>query len=122
MKDSPLILVVDDEEDIRTTVECILKDENFLVETAVDGSDCIKKLKKIKPDLVILDILMPGLTTKEIIKRIRKLHPKLPIIFLTVVKLTEATKKKLINSHVADYIEKPFDNFDLLKRIKSILK
>jgi two-component system response regulator AtoC len=118
VKRKKLILSVDDEADIRETVKDVLKDAGFAVETAVDGKDCLNKLKKIKPDLILLDILMPGLTTKEIMDGIKKKYPEVPIILLTVVKLSEATKKKMIGSNHVGYIEKPFDNADLIRRIK----
>ncbi len=114
-----LILVVDDDKDIRDAVKAVLQDEGFMIETAKDGKDCLKKLKKLTPDLIILDILMPGLTTKEIIKGIKK---RIPIIFLTVVRLAEVTKKDLLKGKVVDYIEKPFRNDDLLKRVRKATK
>ena len=121
MKDQ-LILAVDDEADIREIVKDVLKDEGYKVETAVDGHDCLQKMKKSKPNLVLLDILMHGLTTKEVVEGIRKIYPNMPIIFLTVVKLSEATKQKLIHGNMVDYIEKPFNNEDLIDRVNKALK
>lgn len=68
---------------------------------------------------ILLDILMPGLTTKEILSKMKK---DIPIIFLTVVRLAEANKKDLIRKNMVDYIEKPFNNEDLIRRIKKALK
>lgn len=117
------IMVVDDEEDTRLTVKSILEDEGFKVELAVHGRDCLNKLKKIKPDLILLDIMIPGLTSKEIIAAIRKkkYKPLIKIIFLTVVRFAEMTQKGL-NGDVVDFIEKPFDTPNLIKRIKKALK
>ncbi len=117
-----LILTVDDEKDIRDSVRSVLEDADFKVITAVDGRDCLKKLKMITPDLILLDILMPGLTTREILEQMRKKKIKIPIIFLTVVRLAEAAKKEIIKGYMADYIEKPFDNEDLVRRINKALK
>lgn len=129
---SPLILVVDDEEDIRASVKTILEDERFRVITANDGRDCLAKLKTITPDLIILDVLMPGMTTREILEALHKLEAnrrkentpqkKFPIIFLTVVRLAEATKQKIIQGNMVDYIEKPFDNADFIRRVKRALR
>jgi DNA-binding response OmpR family regulator len=116
-----LILAVDDEEDIRESVKNVLEDEGFRVVSAKDGKDCLNKLEKNKPDLILLDILMPGLTTKELVKEIRK-KTKTPIIFLTVVKLSESTKQDIIKGNMLDYIEKPFDNEELVTRVKRALK
>ncbi|MFA5141568.1 MAG: response regulator [Candidatus Woesearchaeota archaeon] len=121
MKQSKLILVVDDEPDIREAVKDVLKDSGFEVQTANDGKDCLTKLKKCEPSLILLDVLMPGLTTREIVEKINKSHPLLPIILLTVVKLSEATKMKIFDGNISDYIEKPFDNQDLVKRIKKAM-
>ncbi|VVB82928.1 Chemotaxis protein CheY [uncultured archaeon] len=115
------IIVVDDEPDIRESVKDILEDNKISVETAENGKDFIKKISKNKFDLVILDILMPGLTTKEILAELKKKKIKTPIIFLTVVRFAEQTKE-MIAPQMVDYIEKPFDNSDLIKRVKEALK
>ena len=122
MKNEYLIMSVDDENDIRDSIKSVLEDEGFKVETAKDGASMLKKLEKIKPDLILLDILMPGLTTREIITEVKKRKIKTPVIFLTVVRLAEATKKHVIKGNMVDYIEKPFDNKDLIKRVKRALK
>jgi len=117
------IMVVDDEEDTRWTVESVLKDEKFKVISAVNGQDCLDKLKKSKPDLILLDIMMPGLTSKEILTAIRKdkKTAKIKIIFLTVVRFAEITQKGLMGGNVVDFMEKPFNNENLIRRIKKEL-
>ncbi len=122
MVKAPLILAVDDEKDIRESVRLVLEDEGFTVETASNGKELLIKLEKIKPDLILLDILMPGLTTKEILMELAKRKIKTPIIFLTVVRLAEATKKQMIKMNKGDYIEKPFDNKELIARIGKALR
>lgn len=121
-KEVKQILVVDDEEDIRISVKQVLEDEGYKVILAKNGAECVRKVKVNKPDLIILDILMPGLKTKEIIKKLNGIKSKIPIIFLTVVRLSENIKAELIKGNMVDYIEKPFTNKDLLKRIKKALK
>lgn len=122
-KEKPLILAVDDEEDLRLSVKSLLEDAGFLVKTANNGNDCLKKIEAVKPDLILLDILMPGLATKEILAGIKKRLPRVPIIFLTVVRFSEATKMNLLQKGtVSEYIEKPFENNDLIKKIKAVLK
>ena len=122
MTKNPLVLIVDDEADIRETVKNVLEDEGFKAITAKNGQDALEKIKKTKPDLIILDILMPGLTTKEIVLGIKKQKIRSPIIFLTVVKFSETVKQDIIKEYMADYIEKPFKNIQLIKRIKKVLK
>jgi len=116
-------MVVDDEEVIRLTVESVLKDEKFKVISAVNGQDCLDKLKKSKPDLILLDIMMPGLTSKEILTAIRKdkKTAKIKIIFLTAVRFAEITQKDLVIGNVVDFVEKPFNNENLIRRIKKAL-
>jgi CheY-like chemotaxis protein len=118
------IMVVDDEEDTRLTVKSVLGDEGFKTVSAVNGQDCLNKLKKVKPDLILLDVMMPGLTSKEIITAIRKNKKtaKVKVIFLTVVRFAEMTQKGLMGGNVVDFIEKPFDTPNLIKRIKKALK
>jgi DNA-binding response OmpR family regulator len=118
----PLILEVDDEEDIRQTVKNVLEDEGYKVITAKNGRDCLTKIDKNKPDLILLDILMPGITTKEILTEFKKRKLKTPIIFLTVVKLSEGSIETMINGWASDYILKPFDNKDLVKSVERILE
>lgn len=116
-----LILIVDDEEDIRDSIKTLLEDEGYSAITAKTGKDALTKISK-NPDLILLDIIMPGLTSKEILAKLKEKKIKVPILFLTVVKLSETSKKEILKDHVKDYIEKPFINEDLLKRIKKALK
>jgi DNA-binding response OmpR family regulator len=122
MKKKYKILNVDDEEDIRISVKTVLEDAGFEVSSAINGKECLEILPKVQPDLILLDVLMPGLTTKDILTEIKKRKIKTPVIFLTVVKLSEATKKSVVKGAMVDYIEKPFDNKDLVKRVKKALK
>ena len=120
---SKKILVVDDEENIRELVSAVLARAGFEVETASDGAECIEKLKTLKPNLVLLDMMMPGMSGRETCEKIRA-NPKtksLKVAFLTVAKFSESGKETLKKMNVADYITKPFDNADLIKRIKKIV-
>ena len=117
------ILIVDDEDSIRELVSAVLSEEGFEVETASDGAECIEKLKTLKPSLVLLDMMMPGMSGRETCEKIRA-NPKtrgLRIAFLTVAKFSESGKETLKKMNVADYITKPFDNDDLVKRVKKAL-
>ncbi|HEC81348.1 MAG TPA: response regulator [Thermoplasmatales archaeon] len=116
------VLVVDDEPDILATVAEILEMNEYIVFTARNGNQCLEKLEDLTPDLILLDIMMPGITTKEILDEIEqdKKLEKTKIIFLTAVGLTETEKEHLLaRKHVIDFIQKPFDVDDLLKRVKS---
>lgn len=117
------IMVVDDEESLRELLSAILSEEDYDVITAVDGKDCLNKLKESKPDLVLLDMMMPGISGREVCEKIRN-DPKtksLKVAFLTVAKFSESGKEVLKKMNVSDYITKPFDNDNLIKRIKKII-
>ena len=118
-----MIMAVDDEEALRELLRAILEEEGYEVVTAEDGGDCLQKLTTAKPDLILLDMMMPGMSGREVCERIRK-DPKikdLKIAFLTVARFSEAGKGALKEMKVLDYITKPFDNKDLIKRVKKMM-
>jgi len=111
--------VVDDEEDIRESVKIILEKRGYNVVTAYDGDDCLKKIKIEKPDLILLDIMMPGTPINDIVKQIKDID----IAYMSVVRISEARKKGLCDQdNIVDFIQKPFDVGDLIGRIEMILK
>lgn len=117
------VLVVDDEPDIRDSIKTVLEQEGYAVETAENGPQFIEKAKESVPDLVILDIMMPGMDTKEILERLKEESIKTKIIFLTVVRLSEDEKDILLRmANIVDYITKPFDLNDLLGRVHKAVK
>ena len=112
------ILVVDDEPDVRETVKIILEQKGYKVSTAADGDECIKKLNKETPDLILLDIMMPGMPIAEVVKKIENTK----IAFMSIVRISEARKKGLCKQdNVVDFIQKPFDVLDLIQRVNLIL-
>jgi len=117
------IMIVDDEESLVELVKAILEREGFEVIPAYNGDECLNKLEKLKPDLILMDMMMPKMTGKETTKKIRE-NPKtkdIKIIFLTVVRLSEIGKDGLKKLNVLDFITKPFDNADLVNRVKKLL-
>jgi len=118
------IMVVDDEIDIRETLKMLLEKNGYNVITADNGDDCLKKLKVIKPDLILLDIMMPGLTTREILKGIDSNEnlKDVKIMFVTVVRLAETEKDDIVNrENIVGYVEKPFDIDMLIKKVREVL-
>jgi two-component system response regulator VicR len=112
------ILVVDDEPDIIDSVKIILEKNGYKVETAIDGEDCLKKLGELKPDLILLDIMMPGKPVEEVIKKIKDIK----IAFMSVVRISEARKKGLCKQeNIVDFFQKPFNVSDLVNRLELIL-
>ncbi len=117
------IMVVDDEEALLELVKAIMEQEGYEVITAMNGEEALEKLKTVKPDLILLDMMMPGMSGREVCEKIRE-NPKtknLKIVFLTVAKFSEAGKDILKKMKVLDYITKPFDNEGLVRRVKKIV-
>ncbi|MCK5233235.1 MAG: response regulator [Candidatus Aenigmarchaeota archaeon] len=120
---SKTIMIVDDEEDIQDLVSAILEPEGFDMVTASDGNECLDKLKTVTPDLILLDMMMPGISGRETCEKIRA-NPKtkkIKVAFLTVAKFSESGKGALEKMKISDYITKPFDNSELVKRVKKIV-
>jgi CheY-like chemotaxis protein len=114
-----LIMVVDDEPDNISTVKAVLENNGFGVVSAVNGDDCLEKLKKVKPDLILMDIMMPGTPVREVVKKITNVK----IAYLSVVRTSEAEKEELLGQkNIVDFIQKPFDINDLLERVNKLTK
>ena len=112
------IMVVDDEPDLREMLNLMLNKEGFETETAENGSDFLNKLDNFDPDIVTLDIMMPGLTTSEILRELNGKKSKPKIILLTVVRYSEEEKTKIFGmGNVVDYVTKPFDLDQLIDAI-----
>ena len=111
------IMIVDDEKDLREMIELVIHKEGFITATAEDGDDFLNKIDEFQPDLVTLDVMMPGLTTKEIIAKLQSKRANPKIILLTVIRYSEGEKQKLYNMGIVDYITKPFELDELMDRI-----
>ncbi len=114
------ILIIDDDEKIRDLLKQYLKNNNFFVSTAINASDAEEKLKIIKFDLVIIDIMMPGKDGLQLTKEIRE-KIDLPIILLTA-KGEPEDRVRGLELGAEDYLPKPFEPKELLLRIKNVIK
>ena len=114
------VLLVDDDPVILKFVGANLKARNFDVTTAEDGESALKAMEQTLPDLVILDIMMPGMDGVEVCRRIRE-WSRVPVIMLTARSQTNDIARA--NScGIEDYIVKPFDLSELLEKIESIVE
>jgi DNA-binding response OmpR family regulator len=111
------IMIVDDEDDLREMIGIMLHKEGFETEMAKDGADFLDKIDDFKPDIVTLDVMMPGLTTKEILEKLKEKITKPKIILLTVVRYSEEEKQRLYEMGIVDYITKPFEVDELTNSI-----
>lgn len=117
-KAKKIVMVVDDEEDIRNTVKTVLEMNDYKVLEAISGDDCLEKLKTAKPDLILMDIMMPGTPVREIVPKIKGTK----VVYLSVVRVSDAEKENLLKSgNVVDFIQKPFDVDELLERVKKLI-
>jgi len=113
------ILVVDDDDGIRSLVKQYLNENNFLVTTAISAEDAIQKIKLIKFDLIVLDIMMPGKNGLEFtLENKQKINT--PIILLTA-KGEASERVEGLEVGADDYLAKPFEPKELILRIKNIL-
>jgi two-component system alkaline phosphatase synthesis response regulator PhoP len=127
---SAKILVVDDDPEIREAISLILEANGYKVAAAQDGIDGLNKLKEDKPDLMILDLLMPRLDGFGVCKELKDprwaKYARIPIIILSSVR-EDASKRRYeletgVQLDVADYVEKPIEHTVLLERIGKVLK
>jgi phosphate regulon transcriptional regulator PhoB len=117
------ILIVDDEPDLVELVSYNLKKEGFKVSTAPDGEDALEKVRKSAFDLVILDLMLPGIQGVELCRMLRS-NPKteaIPIIMLTA-RGEVSDKIRGLETGADDYMTKPFSPKELLARVKAIFR
>lgn len=115
------VLVVDDEEYITDLVAVGLRFVGFEVDVAADGREALAKIVSTRPDLIVLDISMPGIDGLEVVERLRRDGVTTPVVFLTA---RDAPTERVRGLHIGgdDYITKPFSLEELLARIEAILR
>ncbi|MDO8282576.1 MAG: two-component system response regulator [Thermodesulfovibrionia bacterium] len=123
MKDKPAILVVDDQPQNIELLEAYLFTQGYEIITAANGDDALEILSKNQIDLILLDVMMPGMDGFEVTRRIRQdnTHQLLPIILVTALRESE-DRVKGIDSGCDDFLSKPVDKMELLARVRSLLK
>lgn len=114
------VLVVDDEPRMVRFISMNLEMEGFRVVSAADGLEAVRVLVKEMPDLVLLDIMMPGIDGFETLRRIREVS-QVPVIFLSV-KGEEGDRVRGLDLGADDYITKPFSPRELVSRIRAVLR
>lgn len=116
------IMVVDNEPDIVDLTRTVLEIGGYEVVPAYSGEECLRLLDKQKVDLVLLDIMMPGMSGWDVFNRINKKSPEIEVAFMSVLEISDKRKQVLLDEGLADYIMKPFDKETLLNRVDKILK
>jgi two-component system, OmpR family, phosphate regulon response regulator OmpR len=114
------ILIIDDDIKLIHLLKEYLEENNFQISHALDGNRALEEIKEKTPDLIILDIMLPGKDGLEVLKDIRKIHT-LPVIMLTA-KGDDTDRIIGLELGADDYLPKPFNPRELLARIKAILR
>lgn len=114
------ILIVDDDKEILNLISIYLNNEGYTVIKAVDGTMALKMVEEEKPQLVVLDIMMPGIDGLEVCKKIRQ-SLSIPIIMLSA-KVQNNDKIAGLLTGADDYITKPFDELEFVVRVKALLR
>ncbi|MGH8526665.1 MAG: response regulator transcription factor [Gammaproteobacteria bacterium] len=120
MTSEPLVLAVDDEAGILRLVKLELSQQGFRVVTAGDGEEALRVAEEQRPDIVLLDIVMPEMTGLEVMRRMRE-QSNAPIILVTA-KDTDSDKVRGLEQGADDYIVKPFSPDELGARIRAVLR
>ena len=115
------VLIVEDEKDLALQLKTILEDEKYTVSTVFDGNSALDKILAEDFDLIILDIMLPGIDGFKILKFMRDEEINTPVLVLTA-KDEDEDKVKGLDLGADDYLTKPFSQIELLARIRAILR
>lgn len=121
MEKKPHILLVDDEQDITSNLSAYLNRSGFETSTAGDGEEALQQVKRYSPDLIVLDVLMPKMDGREVLRQLRQADDWTPVILLTQV--GEASERAMaLEEGADDYLNKPFDPHELIARMRAVLR
>ena len=115
------ILVVDDEPAVREAIRAGLEFEGYQVAMAADGLAALEQVAKQAPDVVVLDVMMPGMDGLTMLRRLRSVDPAMPVLLLTA-RDTVGDRVTGLDLGADDYLTKPFDLDELLARLRSLLR
>jgi DNA-binding response OmpR family regulator len=115
------VLLVDDESAITTNLAPFLERAGFEVAVAADGEEALQQISNFGPDLIILDVLMPKLDGRQVLRRLRQNDNWTPVILLT--RVGESTERAMaLEEGADDYLNKPFDPHELIARMRAVLR
>jgi len=121
MTEKPKVLLVDDEKAITGNLAPFLERSGFSVVVAADGEEALHRISGFRPDLIVLDVLMPRLDGREVLRHLRQADNWTPVILLTQV--GESTERAMaLEEGADDYLNKPFDPHELVARIRAVLR
>jgi DNA-binding response OmpR family regulator len=115
------VLLVDDEQAITSNLAPFLERAGFVVAVAPDGEEALEQIARFEPDLIILDVLMPRVDGREVLRRLRQADDWTPVILLT--QIGESTERAMaLEEGADDYLNKPFDPHELVARMRAVLR
>jgi DNA-binding response OmpR family regulator len=121
MTAKPKVLLVDDEQAITDNLAPFLERSGFSVAVGGDGQEALRLVTDFRPALIVLDVLMPKMDGREVLRRLRQSDDRTPIILLTQV--GESTERAMaLEEGADDYLNKPFDPHELVARIRAVLR
>ncbi len=115
------VLIVDDEPDTLELIKLVLESGGFETMLAANGMEALAQIERTKPDLVLLDIMMPDMDGWDVFRRIKEINPKIPVAILTA---KAQNIDKLLGLHVLkadDYITKPFGKNELIGKVRKLV-
>lgn len=121
MKNEYSILVVDDEIHMCDVLKRILEKAGYCVEVAPDGEKALILTREKKPDVILLDLMMPGMNGREVCQAVRQLSPDTKVIYLTAKVESDINKLKEIRHEADTFIAKPATSKKILTSIESVL-
>lgn len=119
--DAPTVLVVEDDPNVRSTLDMLLRFEGYRVELAADGVAALDALARQRPDLAIVDVVMPRLDGLSLCRQLRRRGDHLPILVLTA-RQQSGDRVAGLDAGADDYLAKPFDTEELLARLRALLR
>lgn len=117
----PTLLIADDEADLLAELKPLLERSGYAVVSAGDGQQALEHIARDKPDLIILDVMMPRVNGREVLRRLRQQNDWTPVILLTHVG-TPAERAMSLQEGADDYLNKPFEPMELIARVQAVLR
>jgi CheY-like chemotaxis protein len=124
LPDAKLVLIIDDDDGVRELLAFLIKKDGYRAETAVDGEDGLQKAERLKPDLIILDLMMPRYGGFEVLRQLQATElTRIPIVVVTG-RYTDRSTSEMIRqeSNVVDFLEKPLKPNLLGATLERLLK
>src|SRR4030042_6392769 len=119
---STRVMVVDDDPDIRSIVKTVFEGDNYTVRTCPSGEDALEQVKVFNPELIVLDVMMPGMDGYQVCSELKKDFETAPIpVILLTAKQDIIDLERGVEHSIDDYIAKPFSQRELLPRAKMVL-